>query len=542
MQKIYVSLFLFFLSFQLQAQDTTLLTPATDTVSIIDLLHSDRLRSQKIDSATELLMVAGHVRLKQDNTLFFCDSAVINRNGKIMEAFGNIHINDSDSVHTYAQYLIYHMDTKIATLKKKVRMTDGKGVLTTEELEYDTQYKIGTYKNGGKVVDGKTVLTSKEATYYADLKDAYFKKDVKLRDPQYNLDTDSLLYNTSAGLATFITKTYIKDSSGRTIETSEGYYDMRNKIARFGKRPVIKDNKGVYVTGDEINSDDATGQTVIRGNAVYKDSAQNISVIANEMYSNSKTNTFLATRNPLMIIKQNEDSIYITADTLYSARIADLKDSAYTELVRDTIKNVTVVNTKDTADIRFFQGFHHVRIFSDSLQAVCDSMFYSAKDSVFRLFTNPIVWATGNQVTGDTIYLFTKNQKADRLFVNENAIAINKSGEKMFNQIAGRTLNGYFKDGNIDYFRAKGSPAQSVYYIKDEDDALVGVNSATADIIDMTFADKELQKVIFRSEVTGTMYPVQQLPEDKKQLRNFNWQETKRPKTKYELFENPVNQ
>ncbi|MFM2361972.1 MAG: hypothetical protein RLZZ316_874 [Bacteroidota bacterium] len=542
MQKIYVSLFLFFLSFQLQAQDTTLLTPATDTVSIIDLLHSDRLRSQKIDSATELLMVAGHVRLKQDNTLFFCDSAVINRNGKIMEAFGNIHINDSDSVHTYAQYLIYHMDTKIATLKKKVRMTDGKGILTTEELEYDTRYKIGTYKNGGKVVDGKTVLTSKEATYYADLKDAYFKKDVKLRDPQYNLDTDSLLYNTSAGLATFITKTYIKDSSGRTIETNEGYYDMRNKIARFGKRPVIKDNKGVYVTGDEINSDDATGQTVIRGNAVYKDSAQNISVIANEMYSNSKTNTFLATRNPLMIIKQNEDSIYITADTLYSARLADLKDSAYTELVRDTIKNVTVVNTKDTADIRFFQGFHHVRIFSDSLQAVCDSMFYSAKDSVFRLFTNPIVWATGNQVTGDTIYLFTKNQKADRLFVNENAIAINKSGEKMFNQIAGRTLNGYFKDGNIDYFRAKGSPAQSVYYIKDEDDALVGVNSATADIIDMTFADKELQKVIFRSEVTGTMYPVQQLPEDKKQLRNFNWQETKRPKTKYELFENPVNQ
>jgi lipopolysaccharide export system protein LptA len=542
MQKLYVSIFLFFVCFQLQAQDTTLLTPATDTVSIIDLLHSDRLRSQKIDSATELLMVAGHVRLKQDNTLFFCDSAVINRNGKIMEAFGNIHINDSDSVHTYAQYLIYHMDTKIATLKKKVKMTDGKGVLTTEELEYDTRYKIGTYKNGGKVVDGKTVLTSKEATYYADLKDAYFKKDVKLRDPQYNLDTDSLLYNTSAGLATFITKTYIKDSSGRTIETSEGYYDMRNKIARFGKRPVIKDNKGVYVTGDEINSDDATGQTVIRGNAVYKDSAQNISVIANEMYSNSKTNTFLATRNPLMIIKQNEDSIYITADTLYSARLADIKDSTYTEMVRDTIKNVTVVNTKDTADIRYFQGFHHVRIFSDSLQAVCDSMFYSAKDSVFRLFTNPIVWATGNQVSGDTIYLFTKNQKADRLYVVDNSIAINKSGENMFNQIAGRTLNGYFKDGNIDYFRAKGSPAQSVYYVKDEDDGLVGVNSATADVIDMTFLDKELQKVIFRSEVSGTMYPIKQLPEEKKQLRNFNWQEAKRPKTKYELFENPTNQ
>lgn len=40
---------------------------------------------------------------------------------------------------------------------------------------------------------------------------------------------------------------------------------------------------------------------------------------------------------------------------------------------------------------------------------------------------------------------------------------INRTKEGMFNQIAGRTLNGYFIDGNIDYVRVKGSPAESVF-------------------------------------------------------------------------------
>jgi len=55
----------------------------------------------------------------------------------------------------------------------------------------------------------------------------------------------------------------------------------------------------------------------------------------------------------------------------------------------------------------------------------------------------------------------------------------------------------------------------------------------------MIYTDKKLNKVIYRSDVTGTMFPVSQLPEDKKLLRNFKWLEEKRPKTKFELFEDP---
>jgi lipopolysaccharide export system protein LptA len=520
----------------------TLQKPLPDTsVSRYQLLNADRLGFKKIDSLTEINTFVGKVSLLQDNTHFFCDSMALNNRLKTIEAFGNVKIIDSDTVQITSQYLIYYRDKKLAVLKKKVTLTDGKGILTTNELNYDTRMKIGTYTTGGRVVNGTTVLTSKEATYYADLKDVYFKKDVRMHDPQYDLESDSLLYNTSSQVATFITLTHITDSSHRTILTREGFYDLKNKSASFGKRPVIKDPKGMTVVGDNIDFDDKSGKMTVKGNAVYIDTAQKITILSNLMLADNKKNSFFATEHPLMIIEQEHDSTFITADTLYSARLEDLKDSGYRPLVpvnRDSLKVQTPKEQPDSSKPRYFQGYHHVRIFSDSLQAVCDSMFYSGQDSVFRLYQNPIVWATKNQVTGDTMYLYTKGKKAERLFVFENSMVINETGTGMFNQVRGNTLNGYFVDGSIDHMRAKGS-AQSIYYAKDQDSSIVGVNNATGDIIDMLFENKELKKVIFRNDVTGTMFPLHQIPEEKKTLRAFKWLEAQRPKSKFELFEQP---
>src|SRR5207237_4767317 len=166
----------------------------------------------------------------------------------------------------------------------------------------------------------------------------------------------------------------------------------------------------------------------------------------------------------------------------------------------------------------------HVRIFSASLQTVSDSLFYSGKDSVFRLYTDPIVWASNSQITGDTIYMYTKNKQPERLYVFENALAINNADKDQYNQIKGNRLNGYFTNGEINYMRAQGN-AESVYYVKDDHNYLVGINNATSDIIDMRFKNKELNKVVFISEVTGTLYPVRQATDQNKFLRNFKWHE-----------------
>jgi len=534
---------------------TTISRGGGDSTKVVNIIHADRLGFSKKDTANIVQYGAGNVAAQQNNTLFYSDSAVLNQQTKVFQAYGHVHINDADSTHIYGDYMRYHFDTKLAYMQKNVTLTDGKSTLTTNDLEYDLNTKIGVYKNGGKVVNGSSVLTSKEGVYYDDLKDVFFRKNVVLIDPKYKLYADSLLYNTQTELATFIGPTRIIDSANREIITSEGFYDMKNRVAQFGKRPKIKDGKTILIA-DNIYADDASGKRTAEGRAVYIDSTEGISIMANLLVDDRVNNIVLATKDPLMIIKQDADSIYVTADTILSG-ILDKNDSnsvirpdtatsrngiAKTDSTKklnsgtDTLKGKIVVsNPADSNSNRYMKAFHHVRIFSDSLQAVSDSLYYSGLDSVFRLFTDPVVWNGNSQITGDTIYLFTKNKKPERMYVFENGMMVNKTGPNQYNQIKGNTINGYFLDGEIDYMRARGS-AESIYYVQDEDSAYVGVNRSTADIIDMRFQKRELNKVVFINDVKGTTTPFRQVNFDQMRLRNFKWLDNRRPKTKFELF------
>ncbi|HEX5652852.1 MAG TPA: OstA-like protein [Chitinophagaceae bacterium] len=514
----------------------TTTTTADDTLVTVEILQARKLEMRKVNDSTQLQILAGNVKLKQGTTYFDCDSCVVNNGNNTFEAWGRVHINDADTTDVYANHLLYLTRRKLAYLDGNVKLTDGKGTLTTPDLEYDVNTKIGIYKNGGKVVNKNTVLTSKEGYYYSDLKDVYFKNNVVLKDPAYDLRTDSLLYNTETETARFIAETVIKDSSGRTIETREGFYNLETGQAEFGRRPKIRDGK-MTIDADEVAFDDKNGTTQARGNVIIIDSVQNTTIVAGEVFRNNKTEAIMATRKPLMIVKQDKDSIYITADTLFTARLSDLYGQKDT-LIKDTVKGTTVVREENVRDStnRYFEAYRNVRIFSDSMQSVCDSMFYSFRDSVFRLYDDPIVWAQESQVTGDTIFLFTKNKKADRFEVFEKSFLVNQTDPEVFNQVKASRMDGYFTDGNVDSVRAKGFAA-CIYYIQDDDSAYTGINESTCDIMDIYFRNKELQKVIFRSSVAGTIWPISQKKPSEMRLPGFQWQEARRPKTKYELFE-----
>lgn len=509
--------------------------PGSDSLVNIEILPGVRkLEFRKPDDSTQLTILAGNVKLKQGTSLFYCDTCVINNRTNTFEAWGNVHINDADTANVYSSHLRYLIDKRIAYLDGGVRLTDGKGTLTTPDLEYDMTTSIGTYLHGGTVINKKTKLTSKEGYYYADLHDVYFKSNVLLVDPAYTIKTDSLLYNTQSQLTRFIAKTFIKDSSGRTVETSEGYYDLANGKAEFGQRPVITDGPRRY-TANRIETDDKSGITKLTGNAVVRDSAQGTTIIAGIIINDSKNEKTLATNKPLMIIKQDNDSIYLTADTLFSARLTDLytsKDS----IVKDTVKGTVVVSPekKDSTN-RYLEAYRHVRIFSDSLQAVSDSLFYSFKDSVFRLYQDPVVWAKESQITGDTLLLFTKNKKADKLKAFNNSFLVNKLDPEVYNQVKSNRMDGWFTNGDIDSVRSAGE-AQCIYFIQDEDSSYTGINESKAEVLDTYFREKELYKIVFRTQVEGTIWPIRQKQPSEMRLPGFQWLDDKRPKTKYDLF------
>jgi lipopolysaccharide export system protein LptA len=530
-------IFLTICSYRVAAQQIIGAAPSGDSMRTIRIQQGKSLRLITIDSVTAFETIAGNVIIKEGLTTFYCDSATINRRTNILEAFGNIHINDNDSIHTYAQYLKYVGAERIAYLKKSVKLTDKKGTLYTDDLEYNLRTGIATYKNGGKITNEKTVLTSQDGVYYADTKDVYFKNNVHLKDPDRDIYADSLLYNVKTNIATFIAKTRIIGKDGSVITTKSGTYNLATGEAIFSGRPSFSDSSR-FAIADNMAYDKTSDVLQLEGNAKFVDSINNLTIIGGQIFADGKVKSFLATRKPVMIIYRDGDSTYMAADTLFSGlrKYDSLERKMITQ--RDTLKTTLIIKTNDAdTSIRYFIGFHHVRIFNDSLQAVSDSIHYSTADSTFKLFGDPVVWNDKSQVTGDTLYMYTQNQKPKRLYVFNNGMIVNKPQEDMFNQVAGRTLNGYFINGSIDYVRVKGSPAESIFYPYDDDSAYIGMNRSSGDVIDIYFVKKELNKVKFVNNVDGVLYPIKDIPADKKKLAGFKWLDNRRPKNKLELFE-----
>src|ERR1041384_8530952 len=104
-----------------------------DTIHTVEILQAKKLELRKPDDSTNLQILAGNVKMKQERSLFDCDSCVINNRLNIFEAFGHVHINDADTANVYSDYLQYLIGKKVAYLKGNVILTDGKGTLTTPE-------------------------------------------------------------------------------------------------------------------------------------------------------------------------------------------------------------------------------------------------------------------------------------------------------------------------------------------------------------------------------------------------------------------------
>ncbi len=585
--------------------------------TIYILPGSRTLRQITVSETTTLITLAGNARVRQGKTFISGDSIVVNQATKVAEVFGNVHINDADTVNTYSNYLRYLGTERIAYLKKNVKLTDGKGTLLTDELEYNLATGIASYKNGGKVLNGKTVLTSADAVYYESTKDVYFKKYVHLTDPNYDIKADSLLFNTLTREARFISPTTIKTKEGAVINTSNGYYNLASGKAEFYDRTALSDSN-YFTIADKIAYVEKDGIMQLEGNGKIVDSTNNITVLGGLIYLNKTSKSFLATNKPVMIFYKDGDSTYLAADTLYSGiRKRDLSDSTAlngrngtdmigqeftanpapqndtTNATKDTTLSpvdiaagnqaepgfdplpgtddtlntktgFTQLNPKDSAanpsdstellsnvvsidsmsktttgpdTIRYFLGFAHVKIFNDSLQAVSDSLYYSTEDSVFKLFKEPVFWNGKSQVTGDTMLLFTKNQKAERLYVYNNSLVVNEQEGTLYNQVAGKNLNAYFLNGEIDYVRVKGAPAKSIYFPLDDDSAYIGMNVSEGDVIDAYFIKKSLQKIKFIKDVDGTLYPMRDVNSNNRYLSGFKWLDARRPKTYLELFE-----
>lgn len=516
---------------------TIYIKPSTDTVKLIEIISANSMRQISLNHSTVLETLAGNAVIRQGKTILSGDSIVLDKTLGIAEVFGHVHINDNNTTNTYASYLRYVGNEQMAYLKDQVVLSDNSITLNTNSLTYNVKTGIATYENGGRVTNGATVMTSNSGIYYSDTRDAFFNGNVILNDPKYQMRSESLRYNTEFKNVYFTSKTHIKSENGN-VESQSGNYNIESGEALFYDRTVFRDGPRT-ISGNRVAVDEKSHIIQIEDNAKFTDTENKIIILGNQLLINKVNHSFLATRKPVMIMYENGDSTYISADTLFSAqRLMDSTERAYKHYLDSSHKKSTDAAYGRSEDsISYFKGFHHVKIFNDSIQAVCDSMYFSSLDSSFKLIQHPICWNGNTQLTGDTISVATSEKKPKRLTVTGNAMLINKTDDGFFNQLAGKIMTGQFVDGALEQIRDRGTPAESIFYPQDEDSTYIGMNRSKGDVIEIFFKNKNVYKIKFTKDVEGTLYPLNQIPEGMNRLRNFLWQWELKPKSKLDIFE-----
>ena len=110
----------------------------------IELVHANTLEYDE-QSGNKVRRLIGSVIFKHDNVLLNCDSAYMYSETNNLEAFGNVHIKEGDSLNIYGDFLKYDGNSKKGELHGNVKLLHNDMVLTTEHLNQDLKDNIGKY-------------------------------------------------------------------------------------------------------------------------------------------------------------------------------------------------------------------------------------------------------------------------------------------------------------------------------------------------------------------------------------------------------------
>lgn len=477
--------------------------------SKVYLLHSNLLKKSK--NLPDVQVLVGDVVFRHDSVYMYCDSAYFYEKKNMLEAFSEVRMEQGDTLSLYGDYMSYDGNTQIAQVRKNVRMENRSTVLLTDSLNYDRLAELGYYFNGGKLMDEENVLTSDWGEYSPATKVSVFNYEVKLENPQFTLMSDTLRYNTATKIANIVGPSNI-ESEDNHIYSEMGFYNTQLGQAELLNRSVLS-NQGKNMTGDSLFYDRNQGYGEAFENVVMTDSVNKNMLTGNYCFYNEKTGYAFATDKAMAVDYSQGDSLFVHADTLQLNTFHLNTDSMYREM----------------------RAFHKVRIYRTDVQGVCDSLVFSAKDTCLTMYRDPVLWNNQQQLLGEKIMIYMNDSTLEWAHIANQALSVEKLDSVHYNQVSGKEMKAFFKNGEMDKVDVIGS-VRLVYYPMEQDSTLIGMNVSETSQLEIYLQNRKLKKMVMSPKSNGTLYPMTQLPADQMKLDNFVWLDYIRPTSKKDIF------
>ncbi len=446
------------------------------------------------NNSTQLSSKRGYYYVKNDE-VYFRDSVVV------IDPQFNLR-SDTLKFNTKSRTVFFLGPTLIKTDTSRIYCEDGFYNTQTEEAEFreNAQYQRGTQE---AVAD---------TMYYNGKKKEYvLKGNARFTDENQFATADAIRYEQNKDKYYLTGNANYRDST-RNIVSEEIIYDRKNELYFTKGRSRISDPPQI-LEADAVAYTELNGTGVAAGNVIWQDTSSNLTILAERADYNRATNYLKATGGkngrPLLITKADNDSLYLSSDTLLATQTIDT-------LNHDTTRTLF--------------AYYKVRIYKKNLQAVCDSLTYITTDSTFRLYKNPIVWSDTSQFVADTVHILLKNEQIDRVFLRSNAFILNSPDEIFFNQIKGRNITAYFDSTELRRMNVEGN-AEAVYYARDDKGGYVGVNKTIASEMLLHFGDNQIDNIRFYEQPKSDLLPMRQTDHEELKMPGFRWETRLRPRS-----------
>ncbi len=482
------------------------------------LERADRLwMDDRIDSNYQVLV--GNVEFRKGDMFMYCDSAHFYDQEGSMQAFGNVRMEQGDTLFVYADELNYSGPEEIAVFygdyASPVRLINRDVVLVTDVFNYNLATNIGYYESKGTITDAANTLTSIYGQYCPDTKEAEFRVDVVLTDTaqrDFTLTTQELLYNTDTHIARIVSPSVIVTDSA-TVYSSNGWYDTETDKSELYDRSLVVTNRGNTLTGDTLFYDNKTGFGEAFGGMILTDSVRQSSIEGDYgCYFQDKDSAF-ATIRARALEYSKRDTLYLHGDTIKAYQLPD-----------DTMHVIV--------------AYPRVRFWRVDMQGICDSLSIEERDSIMHMMRHPIVWSDERQVFGNIIDVHFNDSTVDWAKLPDFGFVAEHIDEEFYNQLSGKEMIAYFDNGSLKRLDVNGN-VESIMLPQENDSTYNKMINSESSFLIGEFVDNKLEKLTMWPEVTGTVTPLYLAKKSIYYLSNFKWYEKLRPKDKDDIFNIP---
>lgn len=523
--------------------------------SRIFLDHADILNKMTTDS---FMVLTGNVAFSKGAMHMYCDSAHYYPDSESMDAFGNVRMQQGDTLFIYADELNYRGGSHaVAYLYgydgKPVRMINRDVKLETQTFTYDLFEERGFYTTGGVLTDPLNRLISDEGEYIPATKEANFYNRVWLKrtDGKDTLDiyTDTLNYNTQTHVAEFYSPTEIVNNRG-TINSNAGVYNtFNNQTELFSRSTVVIDRgpdkpKSTF-TGDTIFYDRNAGFGQAFGNVVLVDSVREASLLGQYGFYDQVADSAFFTGNALAKEYSQGDTLYIHGRYIKSKRVIDSiaapsylpsaqtapKDSA---TAGDSIVLTAPVMVADTTHT--VTAWPRVRFYRSDMQGLCDSMTFVQRDSTLYLDRHPIVWSDDRQIFGNVMQLHLNDSTIDHALLPDFGFTAQHIEDDYYNQLTGKRMEAWFEGGELSRLHVSNS-VDAIFYPEENDSTINKfVNLQTANMQGW-FEKRALTRMKCWPESSGQATPLYLSKKSMLFLPKFQWFASLRPDSPASVFD-----